>query len=219
MARKRRLHRRYKNKRKRRESGDSGGYKRNPPLITDLAEFIGPGFAGFAATRLLTRIASVQLAKKKPSWGKHAGAITSVASFLLAWWGAGRVKWTAKYHTPIVVGSAIAALQSIIQLYIPKLGWMLADASPEIDDLRIGTQPNAPQLPPDLEYVDDDDPNAFVYNDSYDPGRYATNGSSGSTAAPSGTAARVHQEDTMLADLGLAEDDLGEINLGSLGAN
>lgn len=217
MARKRRLHRRYK--KTRRESGGDGGFRRNPPLVSDLAEFIAPGFAGFAATRLLTRIAAVQLAKKKPSWGKHAGAVTSIASFLLAWWGAGRFKYTAKHSTPIVVGSALAALQSLIQLYIPKLGWLIADASPDINDLRLSS-PQTPQLPPDLEYVDDEDPNEFVYNDSYDPGRYATSsGGAGTTAAPAGTAARAKQEEDMLSDLGLAEDDLGEINLGSLGAN
>ncbi len=216
MARKRRLHKRYGRKR----NGDGGGFKSNPPLLTDLAEFVGPGFAAFAATRFVTRVAAVQLAKKKPSWGKHAGAVASVASFLAAWFGAHRIKFTEKYHTPIVVGSAIAMFQSLIQLYIPKLGWMLADASPEIAELKVGGTVQRAQLPADLEYVDDEDPNAYTYNDSYDPGRYAKNGTgAGTTAAPSSAANKVAAEEDMLADLGLAEDDLGELNLGSLGAN
>lgn len=209
MARKRRLHKRYGKKRSS-EGGSGGGFRSNPPLLADLAEFIGPGFAGFAATRLLTRIASVQVAKRKPSWGKHVGAVTSVAAFLGAWWGAGRWKPTAKYSTPIVVGAAIAAIQSIIQLYIPKLGWMLADASPELDDLKLGnTNQIQAQLPSDLEYVDDD-PNEYTYNDAYDPGRYAQ--PQNTNAAP-----KAATDDAILNDLGLNEDEMGELNLGSLG--
>lgn len=216
MARKRRMHKRYG--RKRRNPGGGGAPKSNPPLLTDLAEFIGPGFAAFAATRFVTRVASVQLAKKRPSWGKHAGAITSIAAFVAAWLGAHRLKWTEKYHTPIVVGSALAALQSIIQLYIPQLGWMLSDATPEINDLKISGTAQRAELPADLEYVDDEDPGAYTYNDSYDPGRYAKNGATTSTAS-SPQASKVAAEEDMLADLGLGEDDLGELNLGSLGAN
>lgn len=214
MARKRRMHKRYGRKHRQSKEGN-GGYRRNPPLLTDLAEFIGPGFAGFAATRLITRIAAVQLAKRKPSWGKHAGALASLAAFAAAWWGAGRIKFTAKYHMPIVVGSAIAALQSIIQLYIPKLGWMITDASTEIESLQMnGAQTAARQLPADLEYVEDDDPNAYTYNDSYDAGRYGKTASSPTSPA----AAKVAKEDDMLSDLGLDETDLGDLNLGSLGA-
>jgi hypothetical protein len=212
MARKRRLHKRYGRKRR---SEDSGGYKRNPPLWTDLAEFIGPGFAGFAATRLLTRIAAVQLAKKKPSWGKHAGAITSVAAFLGAWWASGKWKVTAKYQMPIVVGAGLAAIQSIIQLYIPKLGWMITDASTEIDSLKINGDTTQQQaLPSDLQYVDDD-PNEYTYNDSYDAGRYSKE----PNAPQSAKAQQVSQEEDLLSDLGLTEEDLGNVNLGSLGAN
>ena len=126
-----RLHRRYKHRRSRR-SGSDPAPRRNPPLFADLAEWVGPGFAGFAATRFATRVAATQIAKRKPSWGKHVGAGVSVGAFLAAWFLAHRVRWLAKYHTPITVGAAIAALQSIIQLYIPRLGWMLADATPEL---------------------------------------------------------------------------------------
>ncbi len=218
MARKkRRIHKRYGRKRRHSDGGGGGGYKSNPPLMSDLAEFVLPGFAAFAATRFLTRVAAVQLAKRKPSWGKHAGAITSIGAFVAAWWGAGRVKFTAKYHTPIVVGAALAAIQSLIQLYIPKLGWMLSDATPEMDSLKLASG-NRPELPADLEYVDDDDPNAYVYNDSYDAGVYGKNGNGTKTASSPATS-KIAQEEDMLKDLGLAEDELGDVNLGSLGAN
>lgn len=211
MARKRgRLHKRYQKRYKR--NPDGGGGRPNPPLLTDLAEFIGPGFGAFAATRLLTRISSTALARSKPTWAKHAGALTSIGSFLAAWWGAHRIKILERHHTPIVVGSAIAAIQSIIQLYIPRLGWMIADASPQIESESLKLQDggtaangNKPPLPPDLEYLDEEDPNLYTYNDSFDSGR------TGASAA----AARASDDDKILSDLNL--DDTDDINLGSLG--
>lgn len=173
------LHRRYKH-RKHKRNPDSGSPRSNPPLLMDLAEFIGPGFAAFAATRFGTRIAATQIAKRKPSWGKHAGALASVGAFLAAWLLAHRVKFLAKYSTPIAVGAGIAAAQSIIQLYIPKLGWMVADASPEIataaatpTQLPAGSPQPVGRLPADMEYVDED-PAQYTWNDSYDAGRNTT---------------------------------------------
>lgn len=148
-------------------------------MIQELAEFIGPGFVAFAATRFGTRIAAQTIAKKKPAWGKHAGAIASVGAFVAAWLLAHRLKWLAKYHTPIAVGAGIAALQSLIQLYIPKLGWMVADASPELGTAVAQQQMTAAKpaaLPAGLEYIDED-PAAYAYNDSYDAGRYAPSNS------------------------------------------
>lgn len=169
MSRKR-VHRRYGRKHSREGSAPR---KHNPPLMSDLLEWVGPGFAAFAATRFGTRIAATQLAKRKPSWGKHAGAAVSVGAFLAAWYLGHRLKWTAKYHTPITVGAAIAALQSLFQLYLPKFGWMVADASPEI------AAPQSTQLTAnDLAQMNlrpvNDDPNEYTYNDSFDAGRYGT---------------------------------------------
>lgn len=167
-----RLHRRY---RKRRQSESAP--RRNPPMIMELLEFIGPGFAAFGLTRLGTRIAAQSIAKRKPSWGKHAGALASVGAFLSAWLLANRVKMLERYHTPIAVGAGIAALQSLVQLYIPKLGWMVADASPELEAAATQQAVAAaapPQLPDDLEYVDEDPDLYSSYADPDAAGRYAT---------------------------------------------
>lgn len=162
-----RLHKRYV------KNPCGSAFKSNPPLFTELLEFVGPGFAAFAATRFGTRIATTQVAKLKPNMGKHAGAGISVAAFLAAWFLGHKVKFLEKYHTPITVGAAIAALQSLIQLYIPKLGWMVADASPEIDAVAIAAAtPRLAAVNPNLQEVDDD-PNEYTFNDSYDAGRYS----------------------------------------------
>ncbi len=161
MARTRsRMHRRY----------SRNPARSNPPLITDLMEFVVPGFAGFGATRLLSYVAATQVARRKPSWGKHIGAIAAGGSFLAAWLLIHRVKFLEKHHTPIVVGSAIAAIQSLLQLYLPQLGWMLADPSMQVEQAKqvaAATSQLAELHPVNL------DPNEYTYNDAFDPGRLA----------------------------------------------
>ena len=162
MARTRsRMHRRYSR---------NPAPRSNPPLITDIMEFVVPGFAGFGATRLLSYVAATQVARRKPSWGKHVGAIAAGGSFLAAWLLAHRVKFLEKHHTPIVVGAAIAALQSLIQLYLPQLGWMLADPTLQVEQAKqvaAETSQLAELHPVNL------DPNEYTYNDAFDPGRFA----------------------------------------------
>jgi hypothetical protein len=205
-----RLHRRYKHRRSRRTGSDPAP-RRNPPLFTDLAEWVGPGFAGFAATRFATRVAATQIAQRKPSWGKHVGAGVSVGAFLAAWFLAHRVKFLAKYHTPITVGAAIAALQSLIQLYVPKLGWMLADASPELESAKAVAGAGT-QLAPALNLMPaNDDPNEYTYNDMFDPGRYNKDGQSPPIIGRDGPGGPAVDE---LADLAI-DDAIGQSqNLG-----
>jgi hypothetical protein len=172
MARRRRLHHRY-----RRNPSSSSAPTRNPPLLSEIGEYILPGFGGFAATRFLTRIAATQVAKYRPNLGKHAGVLTSVGSFFAAWFLAHRVRWIAKYQQPIVVGAGLAAIQSILQLYLPKIGWMVSDATPaELSEgsgstQQLVTAPNGQRFRmEDLQPIDED-PNEFTYDDSFDAGR------------------------------------------------
>jgi len=139
----RKLQRRYKGSKRRREREGSPAPKHNPPLTMDLVEFIGPGFAGFAASRFVSYVASTQISKRAPSWGKHAGAGAAVGTFLAAWLLANKWKWLAKYQMPLIVGSGIAALQTLVQLYIPRVGWMVSDASPQLDTSAAGAAVSA----------------------------------------------------------------------------
>jgi len=99
----------------------------NPPLFTDLVEFIIPGFAGYAATRFTSRIVRGLAEKRFPRLGKHAAVLSSLAAFGASWLLVHRVKKVAKYHTPVTVGAAIAALQTTVQTYLPKYGWIVSD--------------------------------------------------------------------------------------------
>lgn len=178
-----RLHRRYGKRRKR---SVASAPRPNPPLMEDLVNWVAPGFAGFAVSRFATRLATTQVAKWKPELGKHAGALAAAGSFLAAWYLGSRVKVTSAYHTPITVGAAIAGLQSLVQIYFPALGWMVADATPELAATSTAAlTPDAASLAVanlDLKPTDDD-PNEFMYTDAFDPGRYGAPATSGPAAS------------------------------------
>lgn len=156
--------------------------RHNPPLLTDLAEFALPGFGGFTATKFVANLASSQIAKRFPAQAKHAGAISSVGAFLAAWYLGHKVKFLARWHTPIVVGSAIATLQNLVQIYAPgKLSWLLGDPkqaaaatvmqTQAVQQQIAAQQAQQDELPDHLEEVTDD-PRFYTFNDAYDAGRY-----------------------------------------------
>lgn len=206
----RRFSKRYGRKR-RRSSDDSGGLKRNPPLMSDVFEWVGPGFAGFAVGRFGTRVAASLISKHKPSLGRHAGGGAAVLAFLAAWYLAGKWKAISKYQMPLVVGAGIAALQSLIQLYIPKLGWMVAYSTPEI------TEPAQQALPEGTEILDDD-PNLYTYDDRYEPARprRRRQANQASSAPATTEQAKVAAEEDLLQDLFTEDDDaVGQtVNMG-----
>jgi hypothetical protein len=148
----------------------------------------------------MTRIAATQVAKYKPSLASHAGAVTSIGAFLAAWFLAHRWKWLARWQQPLVVGAGLAALQSLLQLYLPKLGWIVSDASPEIAaSASQGLSQATVTAPSGAQYKLSDlqpsheDPNEFTYNDSYDPGRMSRD--------DEGPSAQQQSEADMLADI------------------
>jgi hypothetical protein len=165
-----------------------------------------------------------QVAQRAPSWGKHAGAVASVGSFLAAWFLAHKWKWLEKWHTPIVVGSAIAAGQSLLQIYAPNLlGWIVSDATPETLAAAAGTAQGALSAP-DQQLAQlhlqptNEDPNEFTYNDSYDAGRYG--GSHGTSSMkvgpmPPTNTGQPMQSPPAVDGSDLAIDDaIGSANLG-----
>lgn len=177
------LVRRYgKSKKKSRRNPDAAprAPRRNPAGLTDIVETLVPGFAGFAASRFVTYVSSTQVAKYKPTWAPHAGAFAAIASFLAAWLGSYRIKALEKYHLAISVGAGIAAAQSLFQIYLPQLGWVLNDPTEQIASgsaaaaaagtaAQIITPVATAGLPPG--FVPVEDPQDYVYNDSFSPGR------------------------------------------------
>lgn len=154
-------------------------YKSNPPLVSEVLEWAAPGLLGFAVTRTTTKLAVTQIQKRAPQYAGHAGAIASIGTFIAAWFFLNRIKFLEKYHTPIVVGSAIATAQNLIQIYAPSWASYFVDgpidtsagalpAGSSSDGTDINDTTSA--LPAGMTAVDDD-PNNYVYNDQFDGGR------------------------------------------------
>jgi hypothetical protein len=125
-----------KNRKKRRArknpAPSSSSALANPPIASDIVHVILPGFAAYAATRVLSRIVYAIVQKRWPTLGKHASVLASLASFGSMWFFAHKIKTLARYHDPILMGSGIAAGQSIVATYLPvKYSWLLTDARPE----------------------------------------------------------------------------------------
>ena len=101
--------------------------KENPPPLEDLKDFIVPGFVGYAATRFVSRVVHKIILNRLPRFARHASVLSTFASAGAAWLAVHRIDKIKEYHTPVVVGSSIAALQSVVQAYFPKYGWIVSD--------------------------------------------------------------------------------------------
>jgi hypothetical protein len=198
-----------------------GEPKRNPPLSTDVIQQIIPGFAAFAATRVVTRTAALQIAKRWPKYAKHAGALASIGTFTAAWLGAHRVKTLEKYHDMIVIGAGIGALQSLVQLYAPQFAWVVSDCSPQLGAAAPSQPLLAAQAAPQLSGAPARIPQGFkpttanewfTYNDAYDAGSYRGKTEAAQPPVPGEAAEEPEMQIGDLldnSDLGLDNSDLG----------
>jgi hypothetical protein len=134
--------------------------KSNPPPMQDLMEFVVPGFAGYAGTRLASRIIHGVVLKKAPKLAKHASVLSTLASAAGAWFLVPRVERIKEYHTPVVVGASIAAIQTVVQAYLPKYGWMVSD-----HNLQAQT-PEQAARPPAAQQLSAGNKIAAIYNNS-----------------------------------------------------
>lgn len=103
----------------------------NPPVGKDIAQDLVPAFIAYAGTRLASRIAFTLVQRRWPKAGKHVGAATSLGSALAAYLLSSRVETLKEHQAPIIVGSGIATLQTLVRTYVPRYGWIVADYKPE----------------------------------------------------------------------------------------
>lgn len=124
------------------------GRRRNPngtlaatssPSITenlvDLAKPIAFGLASYTGVRLTGRIAFRLARKKSPGLARHLGPWASVAAALGAWAAAEKLESLQGNKTEIVIGAGIAAVQGLLQTYIPQYAWIMNDY--HLDDLAV----------------------------------------------------------------------------------
>lgn len=153
----------------------------------ETGKLVGVGFGAFAVGRLATRIVAVQVAKRKPTWGKHAGVLANAATFAAALFLSRKWSKSRPYEMPLVIGSGLSFLQTFVQTYFPKLGWMVSDATADEIAQASGQQQVQPAttgyLPDDDGDVEDDE-SWSSYNDAYDQGRHARSAQPGNQPPP-----------------------------------
>jgi hypothetical protein len=88
-----------------------------------------PAFGSYAASRFLERMAFVQVMKRWPKLGKHAPVVAGLIAAVAAHYLGKKVKALKKYENPIMIGAAIALIQTLIQTYLPTFGWIVSDFS------------------------------------------------------------------------------------------
>lgn len=105
--------------------------RRNPSRAKkeaiELATSIGAGFAGYGAARLFGRIVFSQAVRRWPGASKHLHVLASAASAAGIYIGTRSWSKTEDYHEAASIGAGIALLQSAIQTYLPKFGWVVSD--------------------------------------------------------------------------------------------
>jgi hypothetical protein len=109
----------------------------NPPFWQDVWNELLPATIGYSATRIAGRI-GFKLAKRRSlTWARHVGPWTSVATAGIGWWAIHRnPEWEKRYHSG-VIGAMIAALQGLLQSYLPQWGWILNDYHLD-DQMQLG---------------------------------------------------------------------------------
>ncbi len=115
---------RFKSKRKARTNPQKAA-------ATEMAANVGAGFAGYAATRLLSRMVYSQAVKKFPNASAHFHFAASVMGASGVYFGSKYWSKVDDYHEAASIGAGIALIQTGIQTYMPKFGWVVSDVSPE----------------------------------------------------------------------------------------
>lgn len=148
-------------------------------LKTQLATFVGPAAGGYIATRVVNRMARTSLAQRFPRVGRHSGPLASLFALALIYVTAKKWSKIQRYQTPIVAGATIAAVQAIIETYLPKLSWLfdanpaprpviLTRAAPQGEDVYDDDVVQIPAHDEDSNPVGDDEPGDEPVNDEPD---------------------------------------------------
>ena len=126
-------------------------------MMVDLASQAVPVVVTFAGSHVLAHVVGDRLLGGR-SWSKHLKVLTALTAVAGAYF-AGRTKPLEKYQTGMVIGTTLAALQTILQAYLPQFSWILggspafAFAPPKLA-LPQQQKPRAPGDDEDEDYGD-----------------------------------------------------------------
>lgn len=99
----------------------------NPPWGQDLMELILPGIAAYASVRVAGRIACKLGNRKSKKLGKHLSPLCAILVAAGEWLAVHKIQRLKQYHAGVVIGSSIAAAQTVLQTYVPQYSWILND--------------------------------------------------------------------------------------------
>lgn len=117
--------------RKRRARKNPGGSKTKSWLadlgLDEAYTLVLPGLAGYTGARVAGRIGYQIARRKSVGLAKHVGPWTSVAVALATFWATGKFTQLKPYREGAVIGASIAAVQGLLQTYVPQWSWILND--------------------------------------------------------------------------------------------
>jgi hypothetical protein len=105
--------------------------KPNPNEDVGVLYNLGAGFGGYAVVRLFARMIYSQAIKRVPKLASHVHFAAGVLGATGVYFGSKYWKRMSEYHEGALIGAGIALLQTGVQTYVPKLGWIVSDISPE----------------------------------------------------------------------------------------
>lgn len=97
------------------------------PAYGETALQLTAGAASYSGTRVVGKIAYGLGAKKSPLLGKISYVGSNVILLLAIYFILKKFEKLEKYQNSILIGTAIANLQAIIQTVAPKYYWLLSD--------------------------------------------------------------------------------------------
>jgi len=136
-----------------------------PSFWAETGNLVVPGLIGYTGVRLSGRIAYKLGKRKSVAWARHLGALTPVLTASGVILAAHKLESLSEYQQGLVIGSAIAATQSVLQTYLPQWSWFVNDyhlddvlpLAPPPGELPNGngvTQPSIPDSSPDAGVED-----------------------------------------------------------------
>lgn len=129
--------------------GDAKGWG----ILEDL-QLVGVGLGAYGGTRLLQRLATRVVAKKKPAWTRHAHALSGALAFIGAIYGVRKVKQVAGWEASIVLGTGVAAAQGVVSAYVPKYAWLMNDAAAALPAPAAATNAALPAASAGMDYLE-----------------------------------------------------------------
>jgi len=119
------------------EGGEGGKSGLWDDVVSVSTELVLPGVAAYAGTRIAGRIGYAIGRRRSAAMARHLVPLSSLAAAIAAIILAGKWEKLSAYKTGIMVGSGIAAVQSVLQAYVPQWAWVLADPNEDATRLAL----------------------------------------------------------------------------------